>query len=139
MMMMMMMMMNNYFTYKWHHQIYVPHYVVCAGLYKVALDFSWISLKSSICFCFDDEIIRLFRVTCGFIVCSLKNMITPCKSPFDSWCFRNPGIIIQTRVTWTVQVINLWWWNHKVNGNVVVTEGHVFSLVFIWIGPLQMH
>jgi hypothetical protein len=38
--MMMMMMMNSYFTYKWHNQIYVPHYVLCAGLYKVALDFS---------------------------------------------------------------------------------------------------
>lgn len=34
------MMMNSYFTYKWHHHIYVPHYVVCAGLYKVALNIS---------------------------------------------------------------------------------------------------
>jgi hypothetical protein len=83
--------------------------------------------------------IRLFQVTCGFTVGSLKNMITPCKSPFDFSCFWNPGIIIKTRVTWWVQVINLWWWSHKANGNVVVTEEHVFCLVFIWIGPLQMH
>lgn len=150
------MMMNSYFTYKRHHQIYFPHYVVCAGLYKVALNFSWISLNSSICFCFGDEIItikihemytwgiywctiRLFRVTRGFTVCSLKNMITPCKSPFDSWCFWNPGIIIQTTVTWRVQVINLCWWNHKAKGNVLVTEEHIFYLVFIRIGPLQTH
>ena len=37
------------------------------------------------------------------------------------------------------QVKNLHWWNHKANGNVDVTEEHVFCLVFIWIGPLKMH
>jgi hypothetical protein len=86
--------------------------------------FSWISLITSKRFCFGDEIIKikvhetythsvywctikLFRVTRRFTVCSLKNTITPCKSPFDSCCFQNPGFIIQTRVIWRVQVINL--------------------------------
>jgi hypothetical protein len=62
------MMTNSYFTYKRHNPIYVPHYTVCAGVYKVALNISWISLKSSKRTCFGDEIITTEvheMYTCG--------------------------------------------------------------------------
>lgn len=60
--------MNSYFTYKRYHHIYVSHYTVCAGMYKVALIISWISLKSSKRVCFGDEIITIEvheMYTCG--------------------------------------------------------------------------
>jgi hypothetical protein len=50
---------NSSFAYEWHHQMYVPHFVVCAGLCKLALNFSLILLKPSKRFRFGYEIIAL--------------------------------------------------------------------------------